>query len=119
MGWEANAEKLLCLVVLADDWGARLSPHAGETFFRAFIVRDRATGAAAMHFRWRYRDGDQWCHVAPDRQDEATAMALEGAIESVVREASRLMGIDLPEKAMRFFRPPDDQGDFTRTICWM
>ena len=72
-GWNANEEKLLALIVLSDDLAKRLSDRAGEAFFRAFIVQDRATGEIRMNFRFRYRDGDSWFHVSPKAQMETRA----------------------------------------------
>lgn len=118
-GWNANTEKLLCLVVLDDHTANHLSSETGEAFFRAFIVQDRATGLIRMNFRFRYRDGkDSWFSVTPKDQQGALAELRDG-IATVLEQASQGIGHPLKPGDVAYFEPPDDEGDFFRTIDWL
>jgi hypothetical protein len=123
VGWNANEEKLLALVVLDDARAARLNAKHGakhgEAFFRAFIVQHRRTGAVEMRFRFRYRDRDVWYKAGP-ASDAATTLAeyLDG-IQHALREAAEWMGETLEPGDITPFYPPDDEGDWERTIGWL
>jgi len=121
-GWNANEEKLLALMVLSDARAEELSRLAGEAFFRAFIVENRTTGAVSMNFRFRYRDGkDSWFQVPPKAgQPRAEALQqLREGVAQMVLQAAELMGVSLSPLDVECFQPPDDEGNWERTIQWL
>jgi hypothetical protein len=117
-GWHANEERLLALVVLADHVGDELSSRAGEAFLRAFIVQNRSTGLIGMRFRFRYSDHDSWFAIFPKEQTDAFRSLREG-IAHVVLTAAATMGLACSPLDVMSFEPPDDEGDFRRTIAWL
>ncbi len=122
VGWNANTEKLLCLVVVSDARAQELSPLAGEAFFRAFIVEDRASGAVSMKFRFRYSNGeDAWFSVKPQPQQERLAAYREfrEGMAEIITTASEMIGVPLSPLDIKCFEPPDDEGDCFRTIQWL
>jgi len=122
VGWNANEEKLLALMVLGDARAKELSSLAGEAFFRAFIVENRTTGAVSMNFRFRYRDGkDSWFQVTPKAgQPRADALQqLREGVAQMVLQAAELMGVSLSPLDVECFQPPDDEGNWERTIQWL
>jgi hypothetical protein len=123
MSWNANTEKLLCLVLLDDKYAPRLSDRAGQAFARAFIVEDRASGEIRMMFRFRYKDPDErsWYEARPDQKKGIEAVEfLRHAIQDVwVTATAMLGGRRLPDDAVKAFYPPDDGGDPGRTIIWL
>ena len=122
VGWNANEEKLLALVVLSDRHAKKLSIHAGEAFARAFIVENRATSAILMRFRFRYvkGQGDSWYQVTPKSRDKREAFReLRDGITSVFLQAGTTMGVLIRPSDIQSFEPPDDGGDFEKTIAWL
>jgi hypothetical protein len=120
-GWMTNVEKLRCLIVLDDGAAALLSPRAGVAYFRAFIVEDRVTGAVTLKFRYRYKDPDErsWSRVTMDKRGDGAIEFFRQAIEKVLREGARRIGLPLPKDAIQAFYPPDDGGDVTSTLIWL
>jgi hypothetical protein len=119
-GWNANQEKLLALILVDDGRAKELSVLAGEAFFRAFIVEDRQSGRIRITFRFRYSDGhDSWFHVDPKEQNAATFRELREAITAVVMMATEQMGLSLSPLDVKCFQPPDDGGDWERTVQWL
>ncbi len=120
MSWNANEEKLLSLIVLDDGFARQLSDRAGPAFFRAFIVENRATGAISMKHRFKDIDGDrQWYSVTPKEQGPGTVDELRQGMRTVLEEAAHMIQVPLPPGAIQCFDPPDDRGDWERTIEWL
>ncbi len=121
MSWNCDEEKLLCHIVLVDSMAKKLSERAGPAFFRGFIVEDRATGIISMKYRYRYEDGERnWFSVTPKQQQgPGTAKELEKSMLAGLREAARRLCIPLPPGSVVFFYPPDDGGEFERTLEWL
>jgi hypothetical protein len=117
-GWLCNEEKLLALIVLDDGVAARLSDRAGQAFFRAFIVQNRATGRILMRFRFRYTDHDAWFKINPKEQGTARHHLREN-ITGMLLEGAKTMGNVISPLAVEVFEPPDDEGDFDATIRWL
>lgn len=63
VGFNLPKENLHCLVVLSDQIAPLMSENAGGAFWRGFIVEDRETGEIWAKQRFRYKDGDSWCHM--------------------------------------------------------
>jgi hypothetical protein len=126
VGFNLDTQKLLCLMLLDDELATVLSEKAGEAFWRAFIVEDRATGKIQARQRFRYVDHDSWAHINlnPEQQKKSRAERLaflQEGLERVQREAFTLLtkGLKPPENMVRSFFPPDDEGDGTNTIKWL
>ena len=119
--WNANAEKLHCLIVLDDDIASKLSARPGPAFFRAFIVEDRATGQMRMKFRFQYINPDErnWYLVTTKLRGVEAIEFFQQGIEVMQRTAALAMGHQLPKDAISSFYPPDDGGDATATIIWL
>lgn len=121
-GWEAEREKLRCMLVIDDSIGERLSNRAGRAFFRAFIVEDRATGAVQMKFRWKYRDPDEtsWGRVTTDKRGaKAVDFLQSGMAKTLTTALSMIAGTGAPAAVVHAFYPPDDGGDPGSTIIWL
>jgi hypothetical protein len=125
-GFDLRTQKLLCLILLDDTLASLLSDNAGEGFFRAFIVEDRATGEIVMNQRFRYVDGDSWSRVRlnPERQKLSRAERvtyLQEGIESILRMAlfAFSRGAAVPHEAVRCFYPPNPDGDSQLTLDWL
>jgi hypothetical protein len=121
MSWNANEEKLLCHIVLDDDVADELSDRAGPAFFRGFIVQDRASGVVALKYRFRCERPDEsfWFHVKPSNQQDEIVDRLCCTMLLVLIQGATLAGKTLPSNAIKFFYPPDDEGDALRTIEWL
>jgi hypothetical protein len=120
-GWDGNAEKLRCLMVLDDGIAELLSHRAGQAFFRAFIVEDRASGEMRMKFRWRYKDPDDrsWCQATTDKRGDEAVEFFRSAIEKVLRTAASTLGLSIGVNGIKGFFPPDDGGDCASTLIWL
>lgn len=121
MCWHVNTEKLLSHVVLNDLYATTLSSNAGPAFFRAFIVEERATGRIKMKYRFKYKDGNRnWFALTHQKIGEDAIKDFEAGLkEMLIQACATLLGVPLPESAVKFFRPPDDEGDGQRTIVWL
>jgi hypothetical protein len=122
MTWNANEEKLRCMLVLSDAYAGLVSHRAGLAFFRAFIVEDRASGEVWMKFLFRYKDPDErrWSQVRPKKKDRDEAVKwLVRAMTHVVSTAAAKLDHKLPPDALEAFYPPDDGGDPGRTLIWL
>jgi len=120
-GVNLNEEQLVALIVLNDARALRLSYKAGEAFFRGFIVRNRQSSVMEMRFRFRYQDGDSWFEVR-QREGQPRAEAIrefrEG-ITHVLLGAAAGLGVALEPSDVMFFEPPDDEGNWERTVQWL
>lgn len=121
MSWEANQEKLLCLIVLDDTFAPRLSSRAGQAFFRAFITEDRSTGAVEVKFRFRYKNPDtrQWYRLGTDKRGEEALRFLHEAVKLMMDMSAVACGVQIPSEDIHSFYPPDDGGDPGRTFIWL
>jgi hypothetical protein len=121
MRWDANKEKLRCLLILHDSFAPLLSVRAGAAFFRAFIVEDRQTGDVSMKARWKYRDPEErnWIQAKTKNRGDVAVSEFVSGLRSVIQEASERMGQPLPPEALKAFYPPDDAGDPASTIIWL
>ena len=125
VGFDLRRHKLLCLIVLDDEVATVISSKAGEAFFRAFIVEERATGTIYMNQRFRYKDGDSWSRIAlsPGKQKLSRAERvafLEESIGTVLRGALAIMtGAPAPRATVQSFFPPDPDGDPQDTMDWL
>jgi hypothetical protein len=119
--WNANAEKLRCLIVLDDDVAAKLSDRAGDAFCRAFIVEDRVTGAVKLKFRFRYSNPDErnWFSATTDKRGPEAVEHFESGMRFVLDEAARRLGFGLPKDSVKSFYPPDDGGDVGSVLIWL
>jgi hypothetical protein len=120
MSWDVQNEKLLSYVVLNDRYSRMLSSRAGDAFFRAFIVQNRATGQILMKLRFKYRDGERsWFEVTPTGRGEAAVEELRKGVRQVLETSAAIQGTPLPAGAIEFFDPPDDGGIPERTLDWL
>ncbi len=122
VGWNANKEKLLTLVVLSDARAEHLSPMVGEAFFRAFIVQDRLSGEVGLNFRFRYKDGkDSWFSAKPKdgHTPQEQARELREAMAEILLTAASAMGVSMSPLDIEYFDPPDDEGEWERTVQWL
>ncbi len=121
-GWNANEQKLLALIAVSDARALELSSEAGEAFFRAFIVEDRITGVVSMNFRLRYRGGkDSWYRITAKpgvSRADAFRDFREGIIQMAM-DACEGLGVSLAPDEIQCFEPPDDQGDWMKTLQWL
>lgn len=125
MSWNANEEKLLCLMVLNDDLADKLSCIAGPAFFRAFIVQNRKTGKIIAKMRWNYiTKGKSWTYLEPKEQGQPEQLSehLRCSIQDILTTAASVIG-NLSQKetedAIHCFYPPDDGGDPGKVIIWL
>ena len=120
-GWDGETEKLLCHVVLNDVFAKFLSSRAGDAYFRAFIVENRASGIVSMKFRFRYKEPDEasWFRVCEDRRGPEAAESLLDGITRILTMALTIALPGCPDEAVRPFYPPDDGGDPARTVIWL
>jgi len=122
VGWEAQKEKLLVMVVLDDDIGKLVTSRAGEAFFRAFVVENRGTGVMECRLRFRYTDHDSWFTITPKgdkSRAEQVADFEEGMHHVVLTAMEMLAGVKPPEKIVKSYYVPDDEGDPQKTVNWL
>jgi hypothetical protein len=120
MSWLIDKEKLLCFLLVDDQYAQTLSYTAGSAFFRAFIVQDRETGLIKAKFRFKYASGDRnWFQIEPKEQNKDTATRLRCSLEDVLREGAVHFGLTLPLDGVQCFYPPDDGGDPAKTVIWL
>jgi hypothetical protein len=123
VGWDANKEKLRALITLDDRVAQLLSPLAGDAFYRGFVVEDRKTGKVSAKFRYRYREPKEasWYTINLDDEHQgpgAVEYMIDGLTKTLVLGA-KFMGIPLPATVVEVHRPPDDGGDWGRTLIWL
>ncbi len=120
-GWDANAEKLRCLIMLNDGIAELFSPRAGEAFFRAFIVEDRATGEVRLKFRYRYKNPDErnWYRATSGKRGAEAVEYFRSAIDKVLRTACSMLELPVDVDGVTAFFPPDDGGDCRSTLIWL
>lgn len=119
-GCNLVTEKLLCMIVLADDYAHMITDNAGDAFFRAFLVKHRETGEVTMRYRFRYKNRDSWYHTTDSKLSEDPVELFTKAIHSVITTAvKKFADIDLPENALIDFMPPDDNGDGNNSVKWL
>jgi hypothetical protein len=122
-GWVTNKEKLLCLMVLNDNFAsAHNFTQSGIAYFRAFIVQDRVTGVITGRFRFIKKSGKRdWYTCTPKEQNDLTVTKLIANTEDALVTAAKLMGISAEEvsAAIECHYPPDDGGDDARTVLWL
>lgn len=110
-------------MALDDSYAARLSLDAGNAFWRAFIVQNRATGKIICKMRWNYKSkGRNWIHITPGPEVKDPLLHLRRNLENVITTAMEKLGhIDPLEaaSAVKSFYPPDDGGDGMKTIAWL
>lgn len=121
MSWDTHSEKLRCHIVLSDDVARYLSPRAGDAFFRAFIVEDRATGEIRLVFRYRYKNPDarNWFRVISAKRGDEAVADLAAGIECVLITACEKIGRPIAADKIARFYPPDDGGDPRSTLIWL
>jgi len=120
IGWRANEERLLCLIVLDDDVAKRLSATAGEAFYRGFIVQNRESGDIVLRQRFRYLSKDSWEETSvPGAPQQKACEELKAMTASTMKGAAFMVGVELQSDDMAFFEPPDDNGDFMNTVNWL
>jgi hypothetical protein len=119
--WDSDSEKLRCHIVLDDDAAQKLSSRAGNAYFRAFIVENRATHQIGMKFRYKYRNPEerQWYFVTTDKPGEEGVEDFVFGIRSVLLTGAAMMHVELRDDQIVEFYPPDDGGDSTKTIIWL
>jgi hypothetical protein len=121
-GWNIDTEKLLCHMVLLDEYAKQLSDDAGEAFWRAFIVQNRETGEIIAKFRWNYKSrGRCWYQMKPGPDVKDQLQHLRRALENTTCEALEHFGVDpvAAAQAIQSFYPPDDEGHGIRTVNWL
>lgn len=120
-GWNANDEKLRCLIVLDDGVAELLSHRAGQAFFRAFIVEDRVTGKVRLKFRFRYKDPEQrnWFKATTDKRGDEAVEHFRSGVDEVLRTATSMLTVPLDANGVTAFFPPDDGGDVGSTLIWL
>jgi hypothetical protein len=124
-GFNLNAQKLHCLIVLDDAVGRLLSERAGDAFFRAFVVENRDSGEMMLNFRFRYTDHDSWFRVALDAEKQKLSVAerveyLAAGIEHTILLGASVFtgGVAAPTEMVHRFCPPDpDNGE--ATLDWL
>ncbi len=117
--WNADTEKLLCLMVLNDDIVQRmLLPGAPPAYWRAFIVQNRSSGLIYCKFRFKQHDSRNWYQITPTIQNDQTVQELRRKMEATFRLAVDIAGGDA-DKAIECFFPPDDNGDYGKTLIWL
>ena len=126
VGFNLGTQKLLCLMVLNDELAAAIVDKAGEAFWRAFIVEDRATGDIHARQRFRYVGHDSWSHLKLTAEQQKRSRAervalLQEGLERVQRGAFTMLtkGMKPPKDMVLSFFPPDDEGDGTNTAKWL
>jgi len=126
VGWVMPDEKLLCLMALSDEIAAKVTNKAGEAFFRAFIVENRQTGIVKCKMRYRYADGDTWYTLQLKDEEQKNSRAekvtkIQEGIEGTIRKALTVFsgGIEPPKEVFGCFYPPDDGGDYEKTLSWL
>jgi hypothetical protein len=118
-GWDADNEKLLCLIVLQDKFSRLLSTTAGAAYFRGFITASRRTGLVSLKFRFAYLDGERSWFTLPERDAEGALEFFRGVVRGMFEATGKHTDRQLPDGALQFFEPPDDEGDGMRTIEWL
>lgn len=129
VGWLCQKQKLIAMIVLDDSVGNMLTDHANTPFFRGFVVEERNTGAISVRMRFRYRTGDKWYSLQPDLQPdflslsrvEKIAVLTESVEWSVLTALEMMVGgkVKPPKCIVKSFFPPDDGGDWKKTIDWL
>lgn len=120
VGWDANREKLLALVVLDDTKAVQLTDTPGEAYFRAFIVEDRGDGRVSLRFRFRYEGKDSWYSVGPSDKPRLEAFDdYRAEITDIVLRVAWALGARISQSDITCWQPPDDEGHFERTIAWL
>lgn len=125
--WNASEDKLLCFMLVDDAYASKLSPRAAEAFWRGFIVQNRKTGLVHALIRWHYTTATpgqterKWSNFAPNTQQnvDMAVAELRCGIEDMLRKGAEAIGVHLPPEAIICFYPPDDEGDYKRTIIWL
>jgi hypothetical protein len=122
-GFNMQTQKLHCLMLLDDELGLVMSSKASDSFWRAFIVEDRATGEIQARMRFRYNDGDSWTHICPkdpgsvhDRVEKLAAV-LE-AMMRLALSAAVQGSVPVPEAAVKRFYPPEP-GDSQKVLEYL
>lgn len=122
MSWEMDKEKLRCFITLDDNVALMLTKgRGGEAYFRAFILENRSTGQIMMKFRHSYKDGTKnWYEgKAKDKVGEEAVTFLREAIETMLTIACIAVGVELKPGNVQAYFPPDDGGDFNKTVIWL
>jgi hypothetical protein len=124
-GWIANKQKLICLMALNDEVAQAMSSKAGEAFFRAFIVEERDSGNISCKFRYRYTDGGSWYTIELKDEEqkksraERVAKFQETMEEMILKALEHFGGVKPPRAVFTSHFPPDDGGDWQKTIDWL
>ena len=124
VGINFKTQKLHCLVVLDDRVGQALSDIAGNAFYRAFVVEERATGEILMNQRFRYVKKDSWqqFRLTAEKRTLPKKKQIEflaGVAEYTMRTAlSLLSGANPPRDVVVLFYPPDPD-DGPKTLEWL
>lgn len=123
-----DKEKILCEVILDDNIGSLMHAHAGDTFWRAWVVQDRTTGDISAKFRFKFDDGKRdWWEIAlsPQHQTMSTAARvahLQEGLEKFIRSRvvkAHPQHLEAPRDAVTTRYPPDDKGDPNATMRWL
>jgi hypothetical protein len=119
--WNANDEKLLCMIVLRDSLAEKMNlTQPGNTYWRAFIVEQRQDKTIYAKFRYNQGGERNWYIITPKDQDNP-AEYLRAKLTQVMRLGLQDFGASKEDiaTAFEFFYPPDDGGDGTNTIRWL
>lgn len=125
MSVDFSTQKLIAMAVLDDDIGALLSPKAGDTFWRGFLIQERATGEYAFLYRFEYTDEACWVRLTFREQRpslEALLEELKQKFGEVILGIARkhLPGLKLAPDAFQWFVVPEaDREDSGRTMIWL